>query len=147
MSIVIFRFENIGNKFKIFCFFKFQVELPFLTLLISGGHCLLALAKSVDKFYILGESMDTSPGVLFDKIARRLKLSYLKRFRNFHGGVLIEKASREGNPEAFSYGFQLSDYKDCNFALSGLAGKTNTIIKAEEKKYGKLLVNVKFFWV
>lgn len=126
---------TLSNVLNFFSFF--QIDLPFLVLLISGGHCLLALAKSVDKFYLLGESIDTSPGVLFDKIARRLKLGYLKRFREFHGGELIEKASLEGNPEAFSYGMQLAEYKDCNFALSGITGRTSYFIRSEEKRLSK----------
>ena len=44
------------------------MDFPFLVLLISGGHCLLALAESVDQFKILGESIDDPPGEAFDKV-------------------------------------------------------------------------------
>lgn len=45
-----------------------SVEFPFLVLLISGGHCLLAVAEKVDKFLLLGECMDDAPGEAFDKV-------------------------------------------------------------------------------
>lgn len=45
--------------------FDKNIKYPFLTLLISGGHCLLALAESYNKFYRLGESLDISPGILY----------------------------------------------------------------------------------
>lgn len=44
------------------------IEFPFLVLLISGGHCLLALVKSVGDFLLLGESLDDAPGEAFDKV-------------------------------------------------------------------------------
>lgn len=45
-----------------------SLDFPFLVLLISGGHCLVAVAKSVDNFLLLGESMDIAPGDAFDKV-------------------------------------------------------------------------------
>jgi Metal-dependent proteases with possible chaperone activity len=45
-----------------------QVEFPFLVLLISGGHCLLAVVQSVDNFLLLGQSLDDAPGEAFDKV-------------------------------------------------------------------------------
>ena len=45
-----------------------QVEFPFLVLLISGGHCQLAVAQSVNKFLLLGQSLDDAPGEAFDKV-------------------------------------------------------------------------------
>lgn len=44
------------------------VEFPFLVLLISGGHCLLAVAERVDRFLLLGESIDSAPGETLDKV-------------------------------------------------------------------------------
>lgn len=44
------------------------LQFPFLVLLISGGHCLLAIAKDVDKFFLLGQTLDDAPGEAFDKV-------------------------------------------------------------------------------
>lgn len=45
--------------------FDSNLKYPFLTLLVSGGHCLLALVVEPEKFLRLGESIDISPGKLF----------------------------------------------------------------------------------
>lgn len=45
-----------------------NVKFPFLVLLISGGHCLLAVAQGVNDFLLMGESMDDAPGEAFDKV-------------------------------------------------------------------------------
>uniref|UniRef100_A0A8D1WIE9 N(6)-L-threonylcarbamoyladenine synthase n=1 Tax=Sus scrofa TaxID=9823 RepID=A0A8D1WIE9_PIG len=50
-----------------------KVEFPFLVLLISGGHCLLALVRGVSDFLLLGKSLDIAPGDMLDKVLRRGK--------------------------------------------------------------------------
>jgi len=45
---------------------------PFLTLLVSGGHTMLVLAMSCQKFKILASSVDVAIGNAFDKVARML---------------------------------------------------------------------------
>lgn len=47
----------------------FQVEFPFLVLLISGGHSLLAVAQSSTHFKLLGQSLDDAPGEAMDKVS------------------------------------------------------------------------------
>lgn len=44
------------------------MDFPFLVLLISGGHCLLAVVENVATFRLLGRSIDTAPGEAFDKV-------------------------------------------------------------------------------
>lgn len=44
------------------------VAFPFLVLLVSGGHSLLALARGVDDFLLLGHTLDEAPGDTLDKV-------------------------------------------------------------------------------
>lgn len=44
------------------------ISFPFLVLLVSGGHSLLAVARGVDDFLLLGHKLDDSPGDLLDKV-------------------------------------------------------------------------------
>jgi tRNA A37 threonylcarbamoyltransferase TsaD len=65
-----------------------QVDFPFLVLLISGGHCLLAIVQAVDKFLLLGQSLDDAPGEAFDKVTIKLQLlttevKFILRTRNY----------------------------------------------------------------
>ena len=45
-----------------------RVEFPYMVLLISGGHCLLAIARDIDDFLVIGKGLDDAPGDAFDKV-------------------------------------------------------------------------------
>lgn len=44
------------------------IDFPFLVLLVSGGHSLLALAKEIDEFLLLGQTLDVAAGDTLDKV-------------------------------------------------------------------------------
>lgn len=45
-----------------------RVDFPFLVLLVSGGNCILAVARGVGDFKVLGVTWDDAPGEAFDKV-------------------------------------------------------------------------------
>lgn len=47
------------------------LDFPFLVLLVSGGHSLLAVARGVDDFLLLGHTLDEAPGDTLDKVRSR----------------------------------------------------------------------------
>ena len=51
-------------------------SFPFLTLLISGGHCLIIRANNFGEYEVLGQSRDDAVGEAFDKVAKLLDLGY-----------------------------------------------------------------------
>jgi N6-L-threonylcarbamoyladenine synthase len=71
-------------------------EPPFLCLIASGGHTLLARVKERDGFDVLGRTLDDAAGEAFDKGARMLGLGY-------PGGAALERLARGGDPEAFAF--------------------------------------------
>ncbi len=86
---------------------------PFLCLVVSGGHTHLVNVVDYGKYEILGRTRDDAAGEAFDKVARAIGLGY-------PGGPKIEKAAREGDPEAFHFprpGFGEGCY---DFSFSGL---------------------------
>ncbi|VVC96454.1 unnamed protein product [Leptidea sinapis] len=110
-----------------------HISFPFLTLLISGGHCLLAVVEDVKKFKLLGKSIDSAPGELFDKVARRMKLRNLFEYSKICGGQAIELAAAKSlNPHIFKLPLPLVDYKDCNFSFNGL--KTAALLQLHRKE-------------
>lgn len=110
-----------------------DIPFPFLVLLISGGHCLLGVAMDVDSFILLGESMDTAPGQILDRVARDAKLRNLPEYSQMCGGQAIEvAASKAKNPKQFQLPLPLTDYKDCNFSFNGL--KTSAMLKLTKKE-------------
>ncbi|XP_047514412.1 probable tRNA N6-adenosine threonylcarbamoyltransferase, mitochondrial [Pieris napi] len=110
-----------------------SITFPYLTLLISGGHCLLALVQGVNKFKLLGESIDSAPGEVFDKVARKMKLRNVSEYSQMSGGQAIETAaSKATNPHIFKLPLPMADYKDCNFSFNGL--KTGTFLHLHKKE-------------
>lgn len=112
-----------------------DVPFPFLVLLISGGHCLLAVAEDINKFKLLGESIDSAPGEIFDKVARRIKLRNRPEFAKLCGGKAIElAASRAPRNHIVNFPLPLSDQKDCNFSFTGLRSSlTYHLLKLEKE--------------
>jgi N6-L-threonylcarbamoyladenine synthase len=72
-------------------------EPPFLSLIASGGHTLLAQVKDHGpSFEVIGQTVDDAAGEAFDKGARLLGLGY-------PGGAALERLARDGDPEAFEF--------------------------------------------
>jgi N6-L-threonylcarbamoyladenine synthase len=71
-------------------------EPPFVCLIASGGHTLLAHVHEHDGFEVLGRTLDDAAGEAFDKGARMLGLGY-------PGGAALERLARDGDPEAFAF--------------------------------------------
>ncbi|KAK4879553.1 hypothetical protein RN001_007699 [Aquatica leii] len=113
-----------------------NIQFPFLVLLISGGHCLLAIAQDVDKFLLMGQSHDDAPGEVFDKMARRLLLKNIPEYSKLSGGQAIElAASRATDALEFHLTPTLLKYRDCNFSFAGNKNQFQHHIKKQERKF------------
>ncbi len=72
-------------------------EPPFLSLIASGGHTLLARVTDPGPGYeVLGQTLDDAAGEAFDKGARLLGLGY-------PGGPALERLAAGGDPGAFEF--------------------------------------------
>ena len=49
-------------------------QFPFLTLLVSGGHCQLLLSRALGDHRVIGGTLDDALGEAYDKVARLLEL-------------------------------------------------------------------------
>jgi tRNA N6-adenosine threonylcarbamoyltransferase len=74
------------------------MEPPFVCLIASGGHTLLARVEDPATFTVLGRTLDDAAGEAFDKGARLLGLP-------FPGGPALERLARDGDPAAFVFPF------------------------------------------
>ncbi|TGZ61346.1 hypothetical protein CRM22_008033 [Opisthorchis felineus] len=101
-----------------------SLTFPYLVLLLSGGHALLALARGLEDFTLLGTALDASPGEVLDKLARRLKLSRLGDFRlnSVSGGRAVEllAAEHKATSPLFEIPLPRSQSRDCDFSFSGI---------------------------
>ena len=89
------------------------LEPPFVCLIASGGHTLLAGVTSHEGFDVLGQTLDDAAGEALDKGARLLGLGY-------PGGPAIERLAREGDPAAFEFPVAMSRDPGLDFSFSGL---------------------------
>ena len=102
-------------------------EFPFIALLVSGGHTLLAEVEGVGRYTLLGQSVDDAAGEAFDKTAKLLGLGY-------PGGPELAKLAAQGTPGAYRFPRPMTDRPGLDFSFSGL--KTfalNTLQAAVDK--------------
>jgi N6-L-threonylcarbamoyladenine synthase len=92
-------------------------EVPFVALLVSGGHSMLVEVKTIGEYRILGETLDDSAGEAFDKTAKLLGLGY-------PGGPALAKLAENGDPERFTFPRPMTNRPGLEFSFSGL--KTHT---------------------
>jgi N6-L-threonylcarbamoyladenine synthase len=94
-------------------------QFPFVALLVSGGHTLLARVEGVGRYEILGASLDDAAGEAFDKTAKLLGLGY-------PGGPQLAKLAERGRPDVFRFPRPLTDRPGLDFSFSGL--KTAVVV-------------------
>jgi len=92
---------------------------PFVALLVSGGHTLLARVEGVGRYEILGSSLDDAAGEAFDKTAKLLGLGY-------PGGPQLAKLAEQGRPGVFRFPRPLTERPGLDFSFSGL--KTAVVV-------------------
>jgi N6-L-threonylcarbamoyladenine synthase len=100
-----------------------RFEPPFLALIVSGGHTLLAdVSDPGPRLHVIGQTLDDAAGEAFDKGARLLGLGY-------PGGAALEALAATGDPEAFAFpaGARMGGL---DFSFAGL--KTALLYKVRE---------------
>ena len=92
---------------------NWELEPPFLCLVVSGGHTHLVRVSDYGKYEVLGRTRDDAAGEAFDKVARAIGLGY-------PGGPKIEKISAQGNPAAIAFPRAKMQDDPYDFSFSGL---------------------------
>jgi N6-L-threonylcarbamoyladenine synthase len=100
-------------------------ELPFLALLVSGGHTALYRVDELNAAGIreLGATRDDAAGEAYDKVGKLLGLGY-------PGGPVIDRLAHEGDASRFELPRPMSRKDSLEFSFSGL--KTNIARYVEE---------------
>ena len=87
-----------------------DLEPPFLSAILSGGHTELIVVEEWCRYRHLGSTLDDAIGEAFDKVAKLLGLPY-------PGGAVVESLARSGSA---SLGFPVPDPGGLDFSFSGL---------------------------
>ena len=99
-------------------------KLPFVALLVSGGHTQLLEVKAIGDYTLLGETLDDAAGEAFDKVAKLLGLPY-------PGGKYLAKLAETGTAK-FKLPLPLANKRDSlDFSFSGLKTATRLLIERE----------------
>ena len=91
-----------------------QPAMPFVALLVSGGHTQLVRVDGIGEYRLLGQSLDDAAGEAFDKAAKMIGLPY-------PGGPHIAALAKQGNPESgLKFPRPMTDRPGLDFSFSGL---------------------------
>jgi N6-L-threonylcarbamoyladenine synthase len=100
-------------------------DLPFVALLVSGGHTQLVRVSAIGSYEILGESVDDAAGEAFDKAAKMLGLGY-------PGGPALAALAESGTPGRFKFPRPMTDRPGLDFSFSGLKTYTLNTVRSIE---------------
>jgi N6-L-threonylcarbamoyladenine synthase len=90
-----------------------QDALPMISLVVSGGHTILAHVTGIGTHEILGQTVDDAAGEAFDKVAKLLGLGY-------PGGPEIQSSAEKGSPRAIDFPRSMLNDDSYDFSFSGL---------------------------
>jgi len=106
-----------------------KIKLPFVSLVVSGGHTSLFYIRDFDRIEVLGETQDDACGEAFDKVAKILGLGY-------PGGPAIEKIAASGGPKKIR--FNCSGTKGIlDFSFSGIKTAVLYYVKGRRLSSGE----------
>ena len=108
-----------------------ELEPPFISLVVSGGHTELVYVRGLGEYEILGETVDDAAGEAFDKAARTIGLPY-------PGGRALSELATESSGNRYS--LPVAKVKGMNFSFSGL----KTAVWQTVEREGKLLDRATF---
>ncbi len=90
-----------------------SLKIPFVALVVSGGHTSLFRVESHTCMTLLGQTKDDAAGEAFDKVAKLMGLGY-------PGGGIIDRLAKEGDPQAVPFPRTLLAPQSLDFSFSGL---------------------------
>lgn len=103
-----------------------ELEPPFASLVISGGHTNLINVKDYTSFEVIGSTRDDAVGEAYDKVARVIGLGY-------PGGPKIDNLAKEGDPEAIHFKRVYLDKDSLDFSFSGIKTAVLNYVNTERQ--------------
>ena len=100
---------------------------PFISLIDSGGHTEIVLARAFGDYELLGTTRDDAAGEAYDKISKVLGLGY-------PGGPVIDRLAASGDAYAFDLPVPLASTREIEFSFSGLKTAAMTLIEKESER-------------
>tara|TARA_B100000686_G_scaffold153032_1_gene160399 strand:- start:1935 stop:2948 length:1014 start_codon:yes stop_codon:yes gene_type:complete len=108
-------------------FLQNQIDFPFISLVVSGGHTDLYRVDNFGKYKNLGRTRDDAAGESFDKVAKMLGQKY-------PGGPIIEKLAKDGDPNSQIFPRAYLEKGSLDFSFSGLKTSVKTYINKKHNE-------------
>ena len=102
-----------------------DLEFPYLSLIASGGHTHLIVAKGIGDYQLLGKTLDDAAGEAFDKVAKMLGFKY-------PGGPIVDQLAQSFDSPDIPFPIPLKGKKGLNFSFSGLKTAVRNVAIAQE---------------
>jgi N6-L-threonylcarbamoyladenine synthase len=113
-------------------FIEHEEVIPFVALIVSGGHTRLVHVTEPFEHTVLGKTRDDAAGEAFDKIGKMLNLPY-------PAGPFVDKHAKSGDPEFVDFPRAMIK-KGLDFSFSGL--KTSVLYHLQEQAGGYIDENL-----
>jgi len=105
-----------------------QPKMPFVALLVSGGHTQLVRVDGIGQYKLLGQSLDDAAGEAFDKAAKMIGMPY-------PGGPHIAALAKLGRADSgLKFPRPMTDRPGLDFSFSGLKTAFLTAVHAAQDK-------------
>ncbi len=108
---------------------------PFVALLASGGHTGIYYVTSHTVIELMGQTRDDAAGEAFDKVAKILGLGY-------PGGAVIDRLSKEGNPEKIAFTRPYLNKSDFDFSFSGIKTAVRLYVGKHPSEYKTRMADI-----
>ena len=108
---------------------EFDIEYPYIGLIVSGGHTIISKVEDFDHITIMGTTIDDACGEAFDKVAKFYGFGY-------PGGVAIDRLARKGDSGAFTFPDPSLHKGDHRYDVSYSGLKTAVINQIDQFRVG-----------
>lgn len=97
------------------------IAMPYLALVVSGGHTALFIVEDFGRYRRLGSTRDDAAGEAFDKVAKLMGLGY-------PGGKVIDEISHRGNRKSIKFSRAHVKTAPMDFSFSGIKTAVATFL-------------------
>lgn len=104
-----------------------DLQPPFLALIVSGGHTILAIVRDFRDYQVLGTTRDDAAGEAYDKVSKLLGLGY-------PGGPMIDRLAREGDPSYHRFPLAGPRGNGYDFSFSGIKTSVLYFVRSLSEK-------------
>ncbi|MBI4566286.1 MAG: tRNA (adenosine(37)-N6)-threonylcarbamoyltransferase complex transferase subunit TsaD [Planctomycetes bacterium] len=109
-----------------------ELEYPFISLVVSGGHTSLYHSRREVEHELLGSTTDDAAGEAFDKVAKILGIG-------FPGGPAVERAARGRDPARIEFARTMLGPGSLDFSFSGVKTDVLYHVRGQDGKHPRAL--------